>query len=170
MDMNSKPFRIFALILLTLAVTACGFQLRGQATLPFETIFVSFPAGHPIGTDLKRLIKVGTKTRVVDQAKAAQAILEIISVSNNKEIMSVSGGGRVREFELRYRVSFRLVDSKGVELIPTNEIALRRIIPFTDAQVVAKEGEEAMLVREMQGDSAIQIVRRLEAVKTASAQ
>jgi LPS-assembly lipoprotein len=36
--------------------------------------------------------------------------------------------------------------------------------------VVAKEGEEAMLVREMQGDSAIQIVRRLEAVKTASAQ
>ena len=169
-DMNSKPFRIFALILLTLTVTACGFQLRGQATLPFETIFISFPAGHPIGTDLKRLIKVGTKTRIVDQAKAAEAILEIISVSNNKEIMSVSGGGRVREFELRYRVSFRLVDSKGVELIPTNEIALRRIIPFTDAQVVAKEGEEAMLVREMQGDSAIQIVRRLEAVKTASAQ
>jgi LPS-assembly lipoprotein len=151
-------------------LTACGFQLRGQATLPFETIFISFPAGHPIGTDLKRLIKVGTKTRIVDQAKAAQAVLEIISVSNNKEIMSVSGGGRVREFELRYRVSFRLVDSKGVELIPTNEIALRRIIPFTDAQVVAKEGEEAMLVREMQGDSAIQIVRRLEAVKTASAQ
>ena len=151
-------------------LTACGFQLRGQATLPFETIFISFPAGHPIGTDLKRLIKVGTKTRIVDQAKAAQAVLEIISVSNNKEIMSVSGGGRVREFELRYRVSFRLVDSKGVELIPTNEIALRRIIPFTDAQVVAKEGEEAMLVREMQGDSAAQIVRRIEAVKTASAQ
>jgi LPS-assembly lipoprotein len=158
------------LIMGCVLLTACGFQLRGQATLPFETIFISFPAGHPIGTDLKRLIKVGTKTRIVDQAKAAQAILEIISVSNNKEIMSVSGGGRVREFELRYRVSFRLVDSKGVELIPTNEIALRRIIPFTDAQVVAKEGEEAMLVREMQGDSAIQIVRRLEAVKTASAQ
>jgi LPS-assembly lipoprotein len=158
------------LVMCCVLLTACGFQLRGQATLPFETIFISFPAGHPIGTDLKRLIKVGTKTRIVDQAKAAQAILEIISVSNNKEIMSVSGGGRVREFELRYRVSFRLVDSKGVELIPTNEIALRRIIPFTDAQVVAKEGEEAMLVREMQGDSAIQIVRRLEAVKTASAQ
>jgi len=107
---------------------------------------------------------------VVGEAKTAQATLEIISVSNNKEIMSVSGGGRVREFELRYLVSFRLIDSKGVELIPTNEIALRRIIPFTDAQVVAKEGEEAMLVREMQGDSAAQIVRRIEAVKTASAQ
>ena len=149
-------------------LVACGFQLRGVATLPFETIYVSFPAGHPIGTDVKRLIKAGTKTRVVEKPKDAQAILEIVSVVNDKQIMSVSGGGRVREFELRYRVSFRLVDSKGAELIPTNEIALRRILPFTDAQVVAKEGEEAMLVREMQSDSAAQIVRRLEAVKVAS--
>lgn len=81
--------------------------------------------------------------------------------------MSVSGGGRVREFELLYRVSFRLTDAKGTELIPTNEIVLHRILPYTDAQVVAKEGEEAMLVREMQNDSAAQIVRRLSAVKAA---
>ena len=68
---------------------------------------------------------------------------------------------------MRYRVSFRLVDTKGEELIPTTELALRRIMPFTNQQVVAKEGEEAMLVREMQGDSADQIVRRLGAVKVA---
>lgn len=147
---------------------ACGFQLRGQASLPFETIYISFPVGHPIGTDLKRLIKAGTTTRVVDKAKGAQTTLEIISVVNDKQIMSVSGGGRVREFELRYRVSFRLFDAKGVDLIPTNEIALRRILPYTDAQVVAKEGEEAMLVKEMQTDSAQQILRRLEAVKVAA--
>ena len=147
---------------------ACGFQLRGQASLPFETIYISFPVGHPIGTDLKRLITAGTNTRVVDKAKGAQTTLEIISVVNDKQIMSVSGGGRVREFELRYRVSFRLFDAKGVDLIPTNEIALRRILPYTDAQVVAKEGEEAMLVKEMQTDSAQQILRRLEAVKVAA--
>jgi LPS-assembly lipoprotein len=154
-------------VTLCFALTACGFQLRGQAALPFETIYISFPEGHPIGTDVKRLVQAGTTTRVVDKAKNAQATLEIISVVNDKQIMSVSGGGRVREFELRYRVSFRLFDAKGVDLIPTNEIALRRILPFTDAQVVAKEGEEAMLVREMQSDSAEQILRRLEAVKIA---
>jgi LPS-assembly lipoprotein len=156
------------LVLFCGLLAACGFQLRGTANLPFKTIYISFPAGHPIGTDLKRLIKAGTSTRIVEKPKDAEAILEIISVANDKQIMSVSGGGRVREFELRYRVSFRLVDAKGAELIPTDEIALRRIIPFTDAQVVAKEGEEAMLVREMQSDSAAQIVRRLEAVKVAS--
>jgi LPS-assembly lipoprotein len=156
------------LISLCFALTACGFQLRGQASLPFDTIYISFPVGHPIGTDIRRLVQSGTTTRVVDKAKNAQATLEIISAENDKQIMSVSGGGRVREFELRYRVSFRLVNAKGEELIPTSEIALRRILPYTDAQVVAKEGEEAMLVREMQGDSADQILRRLEAVKIAA--
>jgi LPS-assembly lipoprotein len=148
-------------------LAACGFQLRGQATLPFETLYISFPVGNPIGTDLRRFVKAGTSTRIVDDPKTAQATLEVVSAANERQIMSVSGGGRVREFELRYRVSFRLVDAKGVELIPVNEIALRRILPFTDAQVVAKEGEEAMLVREMQSDAAAQILRRLEAVKTA---
>jgi LPS-assembly lipoprotein len=148
-------------------LAACGFQLRGTATLPFETLYIASPAGHPLGTDLKRLIRSGTNARIVDKAKDAEAILEIISVTNNRQIMSVSGGGRVREFELLYRVSFRLTNAKGTELIPTNEIVLHRILPYTDAQVVAKEGEEAMLVREMQGDSAAQIVRRLSAVKAA---
>ena len=157
------------LVVFCFFLAACGFQLRGQASLPFETIYISFPVGHPIGMDVKRLIQAGTTTRVVDKAKDAQATLDIISVVNDKQIMSVSGGGRVREFELRYRVSFRLYDAKGVDLIPVNEIALHRIIPFTDAQVVAKEGEEAMLIREMQSDSAEQILRRLEAVKTAFA-
>ena len=150
-------------------LTACGFHLRGTAALPFETLYISFPQGHPIGTDLRRLIASGTSTRIVDDAKKAQAVLEITSVTSDRQIMSVSGGGRVREFELRYRVSFRLTDAKGGELIPTNEIILHRILPFTDAQVVSKEGEEAMLIREMQSDSAAQIVRRLEAVKIAEA-
>ncbi|MBA4141593.1 MAG: hypothetical protein H0X43_01015 [Nitrosospira sp.] len=148
-------------------LAACGFQLRGQAALPFDTLYISSPAGHPIGTDLRRLIKSGTTTRIVDNPKDAEATLEIISVMNDRQIMSVSGGGRVREFDLRYRVSFRLVDAKGVELIPVDEVILHRILPFTDAQVVAKEGEEAMLVREMQGDAASQIVRRLGSVKVA---
>ncbi|MDQ3186870.1 MAG: hypothetical protein M3Q16_10545, partial [Pseudomonadota bacterium] len=80
-------------VALCVVLTACGFQLRGQASLPFETIYISFPQGHPIGTDVKRLVKAGTTTRVIDNAKAAQATLEIISVVNDKQIMSVSGGG-----------------------------------------------------------------------------
>ena len=47
-----------------------------RPSLPFETLYISFPAGNPIGTDLRRLIKAGTKTRIVDKPKDAQATLE----------------------------------------------------------------------------------------------
>ena len=32
-------------MLLLSSLSACGFQLRGQAGLPFETIYISIPAG-----------------------------------------------------------------------------------------------------------------------------
>src|SRR5687768_15436138 len=115
-----------------LLLTACGFQLRGTATLPFKTLYVSFPAGQPIGTDIVRLVRAGSTTRVVDSAKKAEATLEIIGVANDRQIMSVSGGGRVREFELRYRVSFRLKDAKGIDIIPVSEIVLHRVLPYTE--------------------------------------
>ena len=48
-----KNIQNLLLVTAVFSLTACGFQLRGQATLPFETLFISAPAGHPIGTDLK---------------------------------------------------------------------------------------------------------------------
>ena len=139
--------------------------MRGQAGLPFETLYISAPAGHPIGAELKRAIRAGSSTRIVDEAKDAQATLQIISAANEKHILSLSGGGKVREFELRYRVSFRLADAKGMTLIPTSEIALKRDFSFNDTQVLAKEAEEALLYKDIQTDAVQQIVRRLAAAK-----
>ena len=48
--------RILAIIALGLLTAACGFQLRGQAKLPFETLYVDMPANSPLGTELKRNI------------------------------------------------------------------------------------------------------------------
>ncbi|HET9664965.1 MAG TPA: hypothetical protein VFP00_12130, partial [Burkholderiales bacterium] len=55
--------------LLLLAVTAlllssCGFRLRGEATLPFETIYVQGAATSPFTIHLKRSITSGTKVRI----------------------------------------------------------------------------------------------------------
>jgi len=152
-------------MLILTSLTACGFQLRGQAGLPFETLYISAPAGHPIGAELKRAIRAGSSTRIVDEAKNAQATLQIINAVNEKHILSLSGGGKVREFELRYRVSFRLADAKGMTLIPTSEIALKRDFSFNDTQALAKEAEEALLYKDIQTDAVQQIMRRLAAAK-----
>jgi len=153
------------LVALCSLLVACGFQLRGTASLPFEKIYVSAPEGHPIGAELRRAIQSGSNTLVLDNSQDTEATLQIISVVNSKNLLSVSGGGRVREFTLRYQTTFRLTDEKGRKLIPTSKITVSRIIPFSDSLVLAKQSEERMLVREMRNDSIQQIIRRLEKVQ-----
>lgn len=161
-----KSIRAFLVINFMLAITACGFHLRGQiSTLPFDTIYVAAPPGHTIGLDIERAIRVSTKTKVVEKPEKAQAILQILSAVNEKKILSLSTGGRVREFQLGYRVSARLLDSQGAPLTPVDEISLTRVLPFLDAQVLAKVAEEEMLYKDMQTDAVQQIIRRLSAVK-----
>jgi LPS-assembly lipoprotein len=73
----------------------------------------------------------------------------------------LSSAGRVREYLLRYLVSFRLKDSAGRELIPADTIVLERDLTYDDDAVLAKENETAFLYRDMQADAVQQLVRRL---------
>jgi LPS-assembly lipoprotein len=149
-------------LLACLAVAGCGFQLRGTASVPFETVFVP-GATSGIALDLKRNIQAGTHAKVVDDAKSAEAILQFPEEVREKEILSLTGTGRVREFQLRYRVVFRLHDGKGAEYLPQSTIQLTRDITFNDSEVLAKEAEEQLLFRDMQTDMVQQIMRRLAA-------
>jgi LPS-assembly lipoprotein len=156
-----------AAALLCLLLAACGFQLRGTADVPFQTIFVPAVAGG-IGLELKRNIQAGTRAKVVDEAKQAEAILDILQETREKEILSLTGTGRVREFQLRYRVGFRVHDGKGRDFVPSNVVTLVRDITFNDTDVLAKESEEQLLYRDMQSDMVQQILRRLAAAKPAA--
>ena len=155
--------RIVAIVLLGLVTAACGFQLRGQAKLPFETLYVAIPQISPLGIELKRNIIAGTHTRLVNTPGEAQAILDLTSEERGKSILSFDTSGRVREFQLRYRVGFRVHDARGRDYLPQSEIRVTRDISFNDAQVLSKESEELLLFRDMQNDMVQQILRRLAA-------
>jgi LPS-assembly lipoprotein len=148
--------------LLCVLLAACGFQLRGTADVPFQTIYFPSSTGG-IGLELKRNMQAGTRAKVVDSPKDAEAVLEFIQETREKEILSLTGTGRVREFQLRYRVGFRVHDGKGRDFVPVNTVTLVRDITFNDTDVLAKESEEALLYRDMQSDMVQQIMRRLSA-------
>ena len=151
-------------VVLVAALAGCGFQLRAAAKLPFDTVYVA-AAGGGIALDLKRNIQAGTDAKVVDDAKTAQALLQFTREERQKVILSLTATGRVREFQLRYIVGFRVVDNKGEVFVPPSTIELTRDITFSDADVLAKESEEQLLYRDMQNDMVQQIMRRLAAAK-----
>jgi LPS-assembly lipoprotein len=147
-----------------LLLGGCGFRLRGTADVPFDTLHIP-EARTGIGLDLKRNVEAGTNTRVVDDAKSAQAILQVTHESRGKQILTLTGTGAVREYQLRYQVSFRVHDGKGGEYVPTSTILLTRDMTYADAQILAKESEEQLLFRDMQSEAVHQIVRRLAAAQ-----
>jgi len=153
------------LLLAALSLAGCGFQLRGTADLPFKTIYMP-PATQPgVALDLRRNIQAGTRTTVVDDPKLAEAVLEFTQESREKVILTIAATGRVREFELQYRVSFRVHDNKGGEFLPSNTVLLKRAVTFNDTDVLAKEREDQLIYRSMESDMVQQIMRRLEAAQ-----
>jgi LPS-assembly lipoprotein len=153
-------------LLAVFLLSACGFHLRGSGTtaaLPFKTIYLS-TGESPLGIELRRAIANSGSTTVVGDPALAQAMVDVTTDSRDKAILSLNSQGRVREYTLTYRVVFRVRDKENELLAPT-EIVLRRILSFNEAQVLAKEVEEAALFRDLQSDMVQQMLRRIAAVK-----
>ena len=155
-------------LIAALLLSACGFQPRGAATLPFDTLYVEAPRGSLFATQLRRVIGAGSKTKITDTPASADATLQLLTELREKEILSLSAGGRVRELQLRYRVQYQVYDKNKKVITPPSEIVLRRDFSFNDQDQLSKESEEALLYRDMQTDAVQQLVRRLQAAAKAA--
>ena len=162
--MRGTAVRI-ATLALSMGLFACGFHLRGEAHYAFATLFLNSAPALPITTELKRSLEGIGSAKLVDAAAGAEAVLEVNSVEDTKQILSLSGGGKVAEYLLTKRVMFRVHDSDGQDWLPTSEVLVRRSYTYSDTEALAKEAQEQRLWREMQTDSVQQIVRRLQAAK-----
>jgi len=156
--------KALAAFFLAATLAGCGFHLRGSVAMPFDTLYIP-NAKVGIALELKRNIEAGTNVKVVDDPKAADAILELSGESREKIILSLTGTGRVNEFRLRYRVNYRVHDGKGNEYVPTSMVQLTRDVTYNDAEILAKEAEEQLLFRDMQSDMVQQVLRRLAAAE-----
>lgn len=156
------------IIVLSLLTSACGFHLRGQGSfaLPFKILTLRSANNlAPLMVDLKQALET-QGVQIVDlpdptPTTPAQLILQVTAENVSKQILSLSGTGRVQEFQLNYRVLLRLYDTQQQDWIAPVEINLQRNLPYDDTQVLAKEAEEAILYKEMRHDAVQQILRRL---------
>jgi len=137
----------------------------GSGNLPYKTMYIALPDTADVHIWLQRYIRASGSTRIVDDAKSAEAIFQQLGDSRQKNILSVNAQGRVREYRLQLTYTFRVVNQKGQVLVPANEVALTRDISFDDSNVLAKDLEEGLLWRDMNNDLVNQIMRRLSIVK-----
>src|SRR5512144_1605115 len=104
-DRDNRPWvgrrtvlRVGAAGVLALALSACGFHVRGDTQLPFKTLAIVGGEGSSLVVDLRRTLRGNAKVTIVDRPDQADATLYIVTNQNDKNILTLSGGGRVREF------------------------------------------------------------------------
>jgi LPS-assembly lipoprotein len=156
------------LLAATLSLAACGFHLRGSnpndVAFVFKTLYLKAPGETPFVADLRRML-IANKIALTATPDQADLVLDVVSEQTVKQILSLSGAGRVQEYQLFYRVSLRAYDNKQTDWLPAEEISLSRILPYDDTQVLSKEQEEMLLYKDMRSDAVAQAVRRLNRAK-----
>ena len=160
--------RLFASSLFLMGLSACGFQLRQAPNYPFRTLFSGLPEASVFGQELKRNISASGRVEVISdpkQVERADVIFDLLLELPEKVILSRTSAGAVREFQLRFRIRFKLRTRDGVELIPDTELVQERDISFNETAALSKETEEGLLFRDMRSDLVQQVLRRLAVVR-----
>ena len=147
-----------------LGLAGCGFELRKAPVFAFKTL--SVPGNSFFINQVRRNLRAaGTVTLVTgDEAKTADAVLDIVGEDRNRLIVSTNSAGLLRELQLQLVVRFRLHTPGGKELT-AGEVTQSRDLSYNETNALAKEGEADLLFRDMQIDIAQQILRRLGSVK-----
>jgi LPS-assembly lipoprotein len=138
--------------------------LRGTTELPFSRIaLVGFAPRSQLADELRRTLSQSAE--VVATPAQAQVVLYALSDRRERSVVASTTASQVRELQLRVRLEFKLTTPGGRELIPATELLQTRDMSYSETVALAKEYEEATLLRAMQSDIVGQLMRRLAHVK-----
>lgn len=153
---------LLSVLMLSVALYGCGFHLRQPAPIAFKTIYItgSTIINKPLS---KALQEQGIK--IVTSAEDAELQLELMKEENEQRILSLSGTGVVREYEVFYRVQYRTRAAGEATWTLPLVMESRRDYTYNDANLLAKQGEQQSLTENMHTEVMNGILRRVSALK-----
>jgi LPS-assembly lipoprotein len=146
-----------------LFTSACGFQLRGSVSIPYKVLAITGNPSPPLRADLEMIILTGSDSKVANNPRDADLILEIISEVNSREILAYNAAGQISAYRLNSRVEFRAADQNGVDVVPESEIYVTRDMDFSVSTVLSTDVQQQQFTNAMRMDLSLQILRRISA-------
>ena len=153
--------KIFIAILISTLLSACGFQLRGSFESNFDSIYISGGTKGFTKILKKRVKQAGIK---IKSSSEAERSVEIISDTFTKNILSIGGDGKVREYEVKYQVSYRFKSQDGEWSKPI-DLEVMREYAYDDDDLLAKGAEEATLLKGMKDQIIRTMVSQISLIK-----
>ena len=161
--------RLSLLVLVALALSACGFHLRNALALPSDLGPVRVSATDPYSPLAQSLSQALDRAGAIPAAEDATnvATLQIVSERWANSPLSVDQAGRAQEYSLRYAVIFRLRRADDTDLVPQQVIELSRDYISVPTNSSGTEGEQEILGRELRRDMVASILLRIDAASRA---
>ncbi len=155
--------RISALLLASIMLTGCGFQLRDRADLPPEMAQTHLVVEGEYSALARRLrVLLEQSGAVLVGPDQALSILEIPVNRAVTEVLTIGDNARVREYRVSHTVEFRLLDASGTEIIPMQTLRQTREISFDEQEILGDTREQEYMQRDLANTLARLILRRLE--------
>lgn len=154
--------QFISMLMISAMLSGCGFHLRQPSPIAFKSIHIK--GNTQINSALKKaLYDQGIK--VVADPADAELQLDLLKEENEQRILSLSGTGVVREYELYYRVQYRTKEASEATWKLPLIMEGRRDYTYNDANLLAKQAEQKLLTESMQTDVLNGIMRRLSALR-----
>ncbi len=154
----ARAWRLPGITLVMLLLTGCGFQLRGQASLPPEMgrTYISAEDRQSLFARKLRSSLMDNGIDIVDSPVDATAVVNILDDDTGRRVLAVSARNVPREFEVYYRVRFSVEGDNGMLLTPREQVLVRDYT-YDETIVLGKAREEEQL-REAIADDLVRAV------------
>jgi len=158
--MMNTLYEKFITLFMLLMITSCGFHLRGMTEISFKTISLE---GKELSftKNLKKTL-ASNKVSIILPTENPELRIELLSEESEKRILSLSGQGLVREFEIFYRVRYRIKTIDSETWSQENIIETRRDFTFSDSNLIGKEEEERQLNESMRNEAITNLFNQIQ--------
>ena len=152
----------FITLLALLMITSCGFHLRGMTEISFKTVSLE---GKELSftKNLKKTL-ASNKVAIVLPTENPELRVELLSEESEKRILSLSGQGLVREFEIFYRVRYRVKTVDSETWSQENILETRRYFTYSDSNLIGKEEEERQLNESMRNEAITNLFNQIQLI------
>jgi LPS-assembly lipoprotein len=156
------------LLMILVAVTACGWHLRGTGpdslAARIQNIAVRASSVPEVGNQVRQILRRSGVNLVADAN--AQAILSLSGERYDTRVLSVNPDtGKATEYEVGYQIMISVTGADGALLLEPEALELTRDYTFDETAVLGKYAEEYLLRNEIRIDAAESIVRRLDSIE-----
>ena len=157
----SRSIGYFSLLILSLFISACGFQLRGTQALPDSLSSINFKCANEKNWNLCRQISREFQLHHINLSDKAEITLSISNVKKKQRSVSIDSDASTAEYDLINSVSYKLIHSATQTLITSQVVKVNQSYRHQSSALIAKEREQDEIQTKLNQEIASIIFRQL---------